>query len=190
MTHRLFIALRPPEQIRNALLDVMEGVEDARWQGDELLHVTLRFAGELETPGANDLAAALGKVRAPGFDLRVQGTGTFERKGRPTSLWARVPLVEPLEALRQKVEHACEAVGLPRETRRFTPHITLARLGRSARLDTWLPFHADLRTTSWTVKQFLLFESHLGSGGAHYEAVASYALHADGHASCADNNCR
>src|SRR5690606_19508277 len=102
------------------------------------------FVGEVETPVANDLAAALARVSAAPLELRVEGVGTFERKGRPTALWAGIRASEPLEALRQKVEHACETVGLGREGRRFTPHITLARLNQaSGAISSWLATCSD-----------------------------------------------
>src|SRR5690606_20008278 len=91
MSHRLFIAIRPPAPVREALLDTMEGIEGARWQDEEKLHLTLRFAGEVERPAANDLAAALGRIAAAPFALRIAGVGHFERKGQPHTLWAGAP---------------------------------------------------------------------------------------------------
>src|SRR5687768_6887646 len=138
MPHRLFIALRPPEPVRDALIDAMEGLDGARWQDDEQLHLTLRFVGEVERPAANDLAAQLARVESPAFDLTAGGVGVFERRGRPHTLWARVPHTGALSELRLKVERACELAGLGRETRRFTPHVTLARLsGSSGPLAGW-----------------------------------------------------
>src|SRR5690606_31956171 len=52
--HRLFVAIRPPEAVRVALVDTMEGLEGARWVEDDNLHLTLRFVGEVERPVAND----------------------------------------------------------------------------------------------------------------------------------------
>jgi RNA 2',3'-cyclic 3'-phosphodiesterase len=178
---RLFIALHPPEPVRDALVDAMEGIEGARWQDDEQLHLTLRFVGEVERPAANDLAAALEEVRWPAFELRIEGVGAFERGGRrssgPHAIWARVPATPELEGLRQKVERACESAGLGRETRRFTPHITLARFGRSSgSIGGWLAAFGDLAAGPWMVEDFVLYESRLGHEGAHYEAVARYPL--------------
>ena len=58
MPHRLFIAIRPPEFVRDALVDAMEGIEGARWAGEESLHLTLRFVGEVERPAANTPVAS------------------------------------------------------------------------------------------------------------------------------------
>ena len=177
MPHRLFIAIRPPEFVRDALVDAMEGIEGARWVDEENLHLTLRFVGEVERPAANDLAAALGGIAWPRFALRIEGVGHFARKGRASALWARIPASDALEGLRQKIEAACEAAGLGRETRRFTPHITLARLNRSTgEIGGWLSEFGDLRTAPWTVESVILFESHLGHTGAIYEPVSAVML--------------
>jgi len=181
MPHRLFIGIRPPEPVRDLLVDAMEGLEGARWVDEENLHLTLRFVGEVERPVANELAAQLDRISGAPFLLRLRGVGHFTRASRfgarPTALWAGVPDSAPLEALRQKVERACDAAGLGRETRRFTPHVTLARLNRSSGgIGTWLASFGDLRAGPWEAREFILFESHLGHTGAHYVAVASYPL--------------
>ena len=129
--HRLFVALRPPEAIRDPLIDTMEGVEGARWQADEQLHLTLRFVGEVDRAQANDLASALEAVRAPRFALDLRSVGTFERKGRVGSLWAGVEESEPLNILQRRVERACRAAGLEPVTRKFVPHVTIARVNSS-----------------------------------------------------------
>jgi len=163
--------------VRERLLDVMEGIEGARWQYEENLHLTLRFIGEVERPIANELAEALGRIEAPVFPLEIAGVGHFERKGRPHAIWARLQPRAGLEVLRQRVERATAGVGLERETRRFTPHITLARLGSGAGpVGAWLAAHGALRIAPWTAEAFSLFESHLGRGGAHYEEVVRYPL--------------
>lgn len=175
--HRLCVALRPPPPVRAALLAAMGGVERARWQSDEQLHLTLRFVGEVDGRMADDLAAALGSVTAAPFVLRVRGVGHFETKGRPNSLWAAVEPNEGLDVLERRVERACRAAGLAPETRKFVPHVTLARLGSGAvGSGTWLARHGDLAAPAWPVDEFRLYESTLGSGGADYTPVARYPL--------------
>ena len=181
MPHRLFIAIRPPEAVREALLDTMEALDGARWVDEDNLHLTLRFVGAVERPVANDLAEALGRIDAPCFSLRIAGTGAFDRSRRhqsyPHAVFASVPPSDPLESLRQKVERTCEASGLGRETRRFTPHTTLARTDRATEpVAGWLAAWGGLAAGPWLVDEFILFESHLGHTGAHYEEVVRYAL--------------
>src|SRR3954447_14841794 len=109
--HRLFVAIRPPEHIRDLLIDAMDDSADFRWQQDDQLHLTLRFVGEVERPVADDLAAELGRVRAAPFDLRIAGTGRFEQRNSG-ALWSGVEPREPVAALAAKVERACAAAGL------------------------------------------------------------------------------
>jgi RNA 2',3'-cyclic 3'-phosphodiesterase len=177
MPHRLFIAIRPPETVRDLLVDAMEGIEGARWTDDENLHLTLRFIGEVERPVANDLAAALGRIEWRRFPLQIAGVGHFTRRGHATALWARIMPSAALEGLRQKIETACDAAGLRRETRRFTPHVTLARINRSTGgIGGWLASFGDLGAGPWEVQDFVLYESHLGHTGAFYEPVTVFAL--------------
>jgi 2'-5' RNA ligase len=175
--HRLFVAIRPPEPIRDVLIDAMDESADFRWQDDGQLHLTLRFVGEVERPLADDLADALGRIAAPKFDLRISGTGRFEQRNSG-ALWAGVEPKPPLAALAAKVERVCQSAGLEPERRAFHPHITLARWkGRRTReVQAFLDRTRGLASDPWQVENFILYESHLSRHGAHYEAVASYPL--------------
>lgn len=174
---RLFVALRPPPPVRAVLLDAQGGVERARWQDEDQLHLTLRFVGEVGRHAAEDLADALASVDAPGFELAVRGVGHFERKGRATALWAALAPSPQLERLVRKVEQACRAEGLPAETRRFTPHVTLARLSAGAvGAGEWLARHGNLAAPAWPVGSFRLYESRMGSGGSVYASLAEWPL--------------
>jgi 2'-5' RNA ligase len=175
--HRLFVAIRPPEAIRDLLIDAMDDSADFRWQDEEQLHLTLRFIGEVERPVADDLADALGRVRAPRMQLRVAGLGRFEQRNSG-ALWAAVDPKAPLEALAAKVDRTCQSVGLEPERRAFHPHITLARWkGRRTReVHDFLERGRGLASEPFAIDRFILFESHLSKHGAHYEEVASYDL--------------
>ncbi|MDQ3471130.1 MAG: RNA 2',3'-cyclic phosphodiesterase, partial [Pseudomonadota bacterium] len=124
--HRLFVAIRPPEEIRDLLIDAMDDSPALRWVGDEQLHLTLRFIGEVERPLGHDVAAALARIRFPAFDLRLKGVGRFEQRSGG-ALWAGVEPRAPVAELAAKIERACLAAGLEPERRAFHPHITLAR---------------------------------------------------------------
>ena len=173
--HRLFVAIRPPEFVRDQLLDLMpDGGEALRWQGEEQLHLTLRFIGEVERPQAEDLAAALGSVRFERFDLRLAGVGRFSRR-RGGALWAGVAPKEPLAALAAKVDRACVTAGLAPERRAYHPHLTLARWnGPEPNLAPFVHTNAGLSSDPWPADRFTLYQSHLRKDGAHYEAVAEY----------------
>lgn len=177
MTARLFVALPLPEAVSDVLLDTMEGVDAARWQEADNLHITLRYIGEVDGRLADDLHLALSAVRAAPFALQVAGVGHFEEKQRGKALWAALARSAPLEALRGAVEMACRRAGLAAETRRFLPHVTLARMNRSTGDFTgWLSRHAQLCAGPWEVRSMALYQSHLRPGGAHYEVLETYRL--------------
>ncbi|MGT2515254.1 RNA 2',3'-cyclic phosphodiesterase [Sphingomonas panni] len=111
--HRLFIALRPPLPMRRKLLDIMDGVEGARWQDDEQLHLTIRYVGAVERPIAEDIAVALQAVHAPALDLALAGVGRFDTGSRGRALWAGVTPHDAVAALHRKVDHALVRAGLP-----------------------------------------------------------------------------
>ena len=82
--HRLFVAIRPPESVRELLFDVMEGMPDMRWQNDNQLHLTLRFIGEVERPVADDVATALQHIRFDRFQIALNGVGQYD-EARPVT---------------------------------------------------------------------------------------------------------
>ena len=175
--HRLFVAIRPPEPIRDLLIDAMDDSPDFRWQDEEQLHLTLRFIGEVERPVAEDLAATLGRINSEKLQLRIAGVGRFEQRNSG-ALWAGVEPKPPIAALAAKVERACQSTGLEPERRAFHPHITLARWkGRRAReVHDFLERKRGLSSEPFTADEFILFESRLSKHGAHYEPVTAYPL--------------
>lgn len=177
---RLFVALRPPPAVRDTLLATTSGVPGARWQIDAQLHLTLCFVGEIDTRAADDLAAALEGIHAPAPVIQLAGTGRFEHRGRTEALWAGVAPHDPLAALHRKVDAACIRAGLPPERRAYLPHITLARLPRSAgsgqAIDRWLADTATLTSARFACTHLILYDSHLAHEGAEYEPVWRWPL--------------
>jgi 2'-5' RNA ligase len=185
-THRLFVALRPPRPVRDILIAAMHGIAGARWQNDEQLHLTLRFIGEVDHHMAEDIAAALGALYAPAVTARIAGVGLFERQGRPHMIWAGVEPHAPLAALHHKVDQLLARVGVLRETRAFTPHITLARLNRgSGPVAPFLALNSDLASPPFEFGHVTLYESQLGHGGSRYHPVARYPLDGENSATSA-----
>ena len=175
--HRLFVALRPPPQMREALLGLTADMAGARWQDDDLLHLTLRFIGEVDRHVAEDVAAALGSVSHPPFDLRVDGIGYFDRRGRIDNIWAGVAPHQAVRSLHAAVTVALSRAGIPPEQRAFVPHITLARFTRGPAPSDGLPMaHLWPAPIEARFDHFLLYESVLGASGPVYSAIARYRL--------------
>jgi 2'-5' RNA ligase len=175
--HRLFVAIRPPEHVRDTLVDAMDDSPELRWVSDDNLHLTLRFIGEVERPLADDVADALSAIRFPAFQLRLAGVGRFDQRNGG-AVWAGVDPRRPVAELAAKVDRACVQAGLEPERRAYHPHITLARYGRRSAQAArdFEERKGPLTAESFEVDRFILYESRLSRHGAHYEEVATYAL--------------
>src|SRR5205085_5756950 len=130
--HRLFVAIRLPENIVDLMVDVMDDSPSLRWVPADNLHLTLRFIGEVERPLAEEIAQALGRIRAERFSVRLSGIGCFEQRNGG-AVWAGVEPRAPVAALAAKVEIACQSAGCEPERRAFHPHLTLARFGHGSK---------------------------------------------------------
>ena len=172
---RLFVALELPVAMRDALLGAMGGVAGARWQRDDQLYLTLRFIGEVDRHRAADIVAALGGVRFTPLELALAGPGSFDRRGRIDSLWVGVTPRAPVAALAQRVNQALARVGVPPEHRAFVPHVTVARLPRSAGSIADFPL-LPLPATPFTINSFALWQSQLGRDGADYQVVERFGM--------------
>ena len=172
--HRLFVAIRPPRAIRDLLIDAMDESPDFRWQDEEQLHLTLRFIGEVDEGVAGDIDAALVQLRAPRFEVSLAGVGHFGDR----MLWVGVEKNPPLIHLRDKVESALVRLGLSPETRRYAPHVTLARLRNAseAKLQSFIAANALFRADAFRVDRFSLVASYLTKSGAIYKDQADYVL--------------
>lgn len=175
--HRLFVAIAPPADVVDALMDIQTGLRGARWIPDENFHLTLAFIGETDRHGLEEAASALAGVAAPAFDVKLSGCGYFGDR-KPRALWAGAAATPALSHLQAKVEMALRRAGFIEEKRKFTPHVTLAYLNGAVKdeAERYCAEHGLFTAGPFAVDEFHLFESHLGSEAAHYEVVASYSL--------------
>jgi 2'-5' RNA ligase len=175
---RLFVGIPLPEDIREALTRLAAGVPGARWIWPENYHLTLRFIGEVDGPEIDDVAEALAAVAAPPLDLQLDGVGYFGDRRRPKVLWAGVVANPDLDHLQKRVERrVCEA-GVAPETRKYHPHVTLARLRGAPfkRVGGFLEMNGAFQTRSFAADKFVLFESRLGNQGSAYIPQVDYPL--------------
>jgi RNA 2',3'-cyclic 3'-phosphodiesterase len=174
---RLFVALELPSDVRARLSALQGGVPGARWSAEEQMHLTLRFIGEVDENIAHDIDDALAGIRAPSFALEIAGAGEFGGKN-PRALWAGVRANEALLHLQKKIETALQRIGLAAETRKFSAHVSLARLKSPARdkVAQFLAHNALFAGGSFAVDHFVLFSSHLSHNGSIYHAERSYPL--------------
>lgn len=180
MIHRLFVGLRPPRDIRAALIEIMGGIGGARWQRDDQLHLTVRYIGEVDRRTADDIALALSRLPTEAIAIALNGVGRFAKQGRTDTVWAGITPGDALARLHRKVDHAMAGLGLPSETRAYLPHITLARLPRSFAaeqdIDAFIAAHAGLSSAPFAFGHLTLFESELTRDGAAYHVVERWPL--------------
>jgi 2'-5' RNA ligase len=176
---RLFVALALPAPIKRSLAPLARGLGDVHWLLPEQQHLTLRFIGELDNGRVNEVADALSLVPGLPFELRLKGLGHFPPRGEPRVLWAGVEKSAELHGLKRRIDRALKQIGLAPEARKYSPHVTLARLRRpppQAGLATWLMRHALYRSEPFPVSSFQLYSSWLRDEGADYVVEASYEL--------------
>jgi len=175
---RLFVGIPFPPALKLRLSALCAGVPGAKWVDPANFHLTLRFIGEVGEDLATDIDAALARLTAPPFVLQLAGTGVFGNGGMPRSLWVGVERNPPLAALRDKIEQALIRAGLPPEPRKFSPHVTLARLKHAApdRIAAFLSASAQFRAEPLAVDSFSLVASLQSKAGSVYEDQADYRL--------------
>jgi 2'-5' RNA ligase len=176
---RLFVGLDLPWETREQLSDLaFSGIPGARWVPEDNYHLTLRFIGEVPPDVAEEIDASLAALRGRGFTLTLAGVGTFAKGGRDVALWVGVERNPSLEHLQAKIETALQRAGLEPERRRFTPHVTLARLDNAppAKLVGYVQAHNLFRATPIEVGHFALFSSLLGKEASVYTVEVEYPL--------------
>lgn len=175
---RLFTALEIPRNAAMSLSLLRGGLPGARWIDVENYHITLRFIGDIDGRTADEVVDRLDRVERPEFEVNLTGIGSFGSK-KPHSIWAGVSQSAEMTALQGEIERICQRLGLPPDPRKFTPHVTLARL-RNSRLDDvvhYLSGRGDFRTTQFKVGRFVLMSSKESVGGGPYIVEEAFPLH-------------
>lgn len=175
---RLFVGLGLPDGIAARINIMSSGIPGARWTEPENLHLTLRFVGEVDDLAADDIDYALRQIEDHSFDLTLSGLGTFGKHGKEHTLWIGVMPSPQLAHLQAKVESAVVRAGQHPEERKFTPHVTIARMTRPdlTRLQHFIEGNGLFRAGPFRVERFTLFESVPGNGGPVYTALEDYPL--------------
>jgi 2'-5' RNA ligase len=174
---RLFTGLEIPAELGEALSLLRGGLPGARWIDPENYHLTLRFVGDVDDDVAQEVASVLGRVRRKGFDLRLDGLSSFGGK-KPRALVAAVAPQPAVMELQAEHERLMQRVGLEPEGRKYTPHVTLARLRDSSSWEVaeYLSARAAFRSSPFPVSRFVLFSSRASTGGGPYVVEADYPL--------------
>jgi RNA 2',3'-cyclic 3'-phosphodiesterase len=185
---RLFVAFDLPGEVRTALGEPIARLKPlcraVRWARPEGMHVTLKFIGhaiadgDTEKLGAARAALAAVQSTEP-VEIRYRGIGFFPDARRARVVWCGVEASANLAKLAADIESRLEPLGIPRETRAFVPHLTLARFKSPEGVDGLVRSAAEWSACDFGAAretEFHLYESLLKPGGAEYRKIETYSF--------------
>jgi RNA 2',3'-cyclic 3'-phosphodiesterase len=193
---RIFIALDIDDTIRERIERFVEGVSpfapDARCMRPESLHVTLKFIGEQSVSAVESIKEKLQTIRVETIEIHFRGYGFFPTAKSARVFWIGMEAGPQLTALAATIDHEMGALGIPKEDRAFSPHLTLARgSGGSgsprfrkedgpnqvfARLQKKLADRPTPEFGTMTAREFFLYESQLSPKGSRYNKLEAFDL--------------
>jgi RNA 2',3'-cyclic 3'-phosphodiesterase len=192
---RVFVALDIDDAIRGRLQLFLDGVRgfapDARWVRPESMHVTLKFIGEKSVEAVEEIKQALARIQGDVMQISFRGYGFFPTSRAPRVFWVGIEAGPELATLAKSVDEAAAGLGVPKEEHAFSPHLTLARRGRSGapgwrkgdvpnqsfqRLQEKLAAMPPPEFGTMTAREFFLYVSQLGRGGSRYTKIARFGL--------------
>ena len=174
---RLFTGLEVPEGTSLYLSSLRGGLYGARWIDPENYHITLRFIGDIDHRMAREIETELGEIFRDPVEITLTGLSVFGGD-KPHSVIANVAPSKALSELQGEHDRIMRRLGLPKDSRKFTPHVTLARLRNATVLDVadYLSSRDAFRTQGFTATTFELFSARPSTGGGPYIVEASYTL--------------
>lgn len=182
---RLFAALEIPKDVAQSLSLLRGGLQGARWIDVENYHLTLRFIGDIDERTADDVLDAFDHVAKQEFELQLNGIDIFGSK-KPRALYANVIASPALNALQSAIDNQCRRIGIMPDGRKFTPHVTLARLRHvnPFALRDYLDARSNFKSTAFNVSNFVVMSSKNSRGGGPYIVEERYPL---GHSNAQDH---
>ena len=193
---RIFIGIDLDDEIRTKIARFLEGVRgfapDVRWVRPESLHITLKFIGEQKSEQVEALRERLLRVEGAAMDIRFAGHGFFPTAKSPRVFWVGIQAGPSFAELAGNIDAAVAELGIPREERAFSPHLTLARGGGGSGSPKWRK--GDKRNSSFavlekrlaampefdfgtmTAREFVLYQSQLSPKGSRYTKLQQFAL--------------
>jgi len=193
---RIFAALDIDEAIARRLEIFMDGVRgfapEARWVRPESLHITLKFVGEKPAEAVEEIKRTLVDIIVPDFQMVFRGYGFFPTPTAPRVFWVGIQAASGLPRLASAIDEATARLGIPKEDRSFSPHLTLARRGGGSGAPRWHqgdgPNQSFRRLNekltamptpefgTMTAREFFLYQSQLSRDGSRYTKLERYAL--------------
>ena len=175
---RLFVAIDLPDAHKALLAALRDETLPARWTPPAQYHLTLRFIGEVDEARAATIEETLATVRAYAFSLQGRGLDVFPSMRKPSVMFAAIDPAPALLDLQARIEDALRPLSLDANAKPFHPHVTLARLRRTAprTVRAFLHTHASFTLAPFEVTHFHLYESLLRPEGALHKRQAAFPL--------------
>lgn len=175
---RLFVALQPDVPTCSLLSSLGKSIPGVRPVPEEQIHLTIRFIGAVDGAQYHDIKESLFLVKAAPINLFIKGVGHFPPRGRPRVIWAGAEPAGDVIILRNKVNRALIACGIAPETRKFHPHITLARCNDTpaGKIAHFLAANSLLQSPPAVIDKITLFSSNLTPRGALHTCEGEYPL--------------
>lgn len=193
---RLFVALDLDDAIRERIARFVEGVRgfapDSRWVTAESLHLTLKFIGEQPDAAVARIQAALATIAFPAIEIHCHGFGFFPTAKSARVFWIGIQAGPQLASLAAAIDNQTSALGVPKENRAFSPHLTLARGAGGSGAPRWRKGDGPNRTFqrlqeklaalpepefgTMTAREFFLYQSQLSPKGSKYTKLARFTL--------------
>ncbi|MGD1213751.1 MAG: RNA 2',3'-cyclic phosphodiesterase [Terriglobales bacterium] len=193
---RIFIGIDLDPEVRARISRFLEGVEgfapDARWVRPESLHITLKFIGEQSPDRVEAISERLRRVESGAFEIRSGGYGFFPTAKAPRVFWIGIHAGPQFAELAASIDMAVAELGIPREDRPFSPHLTLARAGGRSGSPKWrkgdapnatfavlekrLAAMGELDFGTMTAHEFILYQSQLSPGGSKYTKLQRFPM--------------
>ncbi len=174
---RLFTGVEIPREVADSLALLRGGLPGARWVDPENYHLTLRFIGDVDDMIAHEIGELLTRVRRRGFEIMLSGLDQFGGR-KPRAVFAATNGNPALLELQAEHERLLQRMGLPPESRKYTPHVTLARLrdASTRAVAEYLSNRGLFKSPAFRVSRFVLFSSRTSTGGGPYVVEAAYPL--------------
>ena len=172
---RLFVAIDIAPEVRENLRSFLSRVKPLAklaWSPVENLHITTKFIGEWPEAKLGVMEEALRTVQSPAMEIRVSGLGWFPNDRRPRVFWAGIHGSPELAALAEATSDVVEKIGVPKEDRAYSPHLTLARVRELVPLDELRKAAQDADFGVFTAHSFFLYLSANGK----YTKLSEYRL--------------
>ncbi len=195
---RVFIGIDLSSEIRDRITRFLEGVQgfasEAHWVHPESLHITLKFIGEQTPEQVEAITDHMRRVQVNAFEIRCAEYGFFPTAKAPRVFWIGIQASSQLAGLAESIDLATAELGVPREDRAYSPHLTLARAGgRSGSpkrrkgdgpntaftvLENRLTAMGELDFGTMTATEFILYQSQLSPKGSKYTKLQRFPLQA------------